>query len=367
MVELKYNRTTKKYYKLIQVILDIKFLEKCYFRIKLNPSNLASLIYGEVFHGINLKWFQKISNEIKNGTYQIKPSQVVYIKNNNKEKRGLAINSFKDKVITEGFRGILLTIYEPLFSNSLYGFNQAKAVHFALKSLKSWKDISWFICLKIEKCFDIIHKNKLINILQQKISDHRFFDLINQFFNAKKFEVFINRFSSIESALQGNVLSPILLNIYLQELDEFVESFIFEFNNCNKKRRNQECRGFIESQKLKNKTPLKKNKRLKCVEKKKICNSELRKLYSLRVKYIRYANNCIIGISGYKNVAREIMAKTKFFLITELQLNLFEEKRSLFNLIHWQPFFLSFFFKKSPKIFNSIYFSKISRKTFSVF
>jgi retron-type reverse transcriptase len=57
--------------------------------------------------GINLKWFQKVSYEIKDGTYKPKPSRVVYIpKKNSKEKRRLVINSPRDKIIQEGFRSI---------------------------------------------------------------------------------------------------------------------------------------------------------------------------------------------------------------------------------------------------------------------
>jgi RNA-directed DNA polymerase len=83
----------------------------------------------------------------------------VYVpKKNSKEKRRLVINSPRDKIIPEGFKGILSTIYEPLFSNYSYGFSQNKGVHNALKHVKSWKDASWFICLDIEKCFDKINR-----------------------------------------------------------------------------------------------------------------------------------------------------------------------------------------------------------------
>jgi retron-type reverse transcriptase len=88
--------------------------------------------------GINLNWFQKVSNEIKDGTYKPKPSLVKYIpKKNRKEKKQLVINSPRDKIIQEGFKGILSTIYELLFSNCSYGFKQNKGTHYALKHVKN--------------------------------------------------------------------------------------------------------------------------------------------------------------------------------------------------------------------------------------
>jgi RNA-directed DNA polymerase len=154
--------------------------------------------------GINLKWFQKVSNEIKDGTYKPKPSRVVYIpKKNSKEKRRLVINSPRDKIIQEGFRGILSTIYEPLFSNYSYGFRQNRGVHNALKHVKSWKDISWLICLDIEKCFDKINRKMLISILKQKIDDQRFFEVINKFFNSKILDITFKTGNTTEGFLKA--------------------------------------------------------------------------------------------------------------------------------------------------------------------
>ena len=87
LVQSKYNKSTKKYHKLIDIILDIDFLEKCYLRIKSNPGNSTPSNDGETLDGINLKWFQKVSCEIKDGTYKLKPSRVVYIEKKNSKKK----------------------------------------------------------------------------------------------------------------------------------------------------------------------------------------------------------------------------------------------------------------------------------------
>ena len=115
LVKSKYNKSTKKYHKLIDIILNKDFLEKCCLRIKSNPRNYTPSNDSETLDSINLKWFQKVYNEIKDGTYKPKPRRVVYIKKNSQEKKRLVINSPRDKIIQEGFRSILSTIYKPLF------------------------------------------------------------------------------------------------------------------------------------------------------------------------------------------------------------------------------------------------------------
>ena len=353
LVKSKYNESTKKYHKLINIILNKDFLEKCYLRIKSNPGNSTPSNDSETLDGINLKWFQKVSNEIKDGTYKPKPRRVVYIqKKNSQEKRRLVINSPRDKIIQEGFRSILSTIYEPLFSNYSYGFRQNKSVHSALRHVKSWKDISWLICLNIEKCFDKINRKKLINILKLQIDDQRFFEIINKFFNSKIMDIKFKTGNTDEGIPQGSIVSPILSNIYLNELDKFVENLMLEFYKGEERRPNPEYSSI--RQKSKNKPVSEKNRILKSIRKQKITASDLRDPNFRRVKYARYADDFIIGISGDKKFAKQIMHKVKAFLKTQLYLNVSEDKSSLLSIVHRQASFLGFLLKKTPKHLNPV-------------
>ena len=205
-----------------------------------------------------------MSNEIKDGTYKPKPRRVIYIqKKNSQEKRRLVINSPRDKIIQEGFRSILSTIYEPLFSNYSYGFRQDKSVHSALRHVKSWKDISWLICLDVEKCFDKINREKLINILKLRIDDQRFFEIINKFFNSKIIDIKFKTGNTDEGIPQGSVVSPILSNIYLNELDKFVENLMLEFYKGKERRPNPKYSNI--RQKSTNKPVSEKNRILKSI------------------------------------------------------------------------------------------------------
>ena len=363
LVNSKYNKNTKKYHKLINIILNEDFLEKCYLRIKSKPGNSTPSSDGETLDGINLRWFQNVSNAIKDGTYKPKPSRVVYIpKKNSKEKRRLVINSPRDKIIQEGFRGILSMIYDHTFSEYSYGFRQNRGAHNAIRHIKGWKDISWLICLDVEKCFDTINRKKLISILKQKIDDQRFFEVINKFFNAKILDITVKTSNSIEGVPQGSVLSPILSNIYLNELDQFVESLMHEFNKGKERKRNQKYRSAMDVRSSKNKTLSEKNRRLKTVRKQKISYSNLKDPNFKRIKYARYADDFVIGISGDKKFAKQIMEKIKFFLKTQLYFNISKEKSCLLSIVHRQAFFLGFFFKKAPKHLNPVISQKLKGK-----
>ena len=353
LVQSKYNKSTKKYHKLVYIILDINFLEKCYLRLKSNSGNSISSSDGETLDNTNLRWFQKVSYEIKNGTYRPKPSRLVYIeKKNSKEKSCLVINSLRDKIIQEGFRSILSTIYEPLFST--YSYKQNRGRHDALKQVKSWKDISWLICLEIEKRFDNINREKLISILKLKIDDQRFFECINKFFNSKILDVTIKTSNNNEGVSQVGILSPILSNIYLNELDNFIESLMLEFNKGKRRKCNEEYSWITNLQSSKNKTASEKNRRLKIARKRKIISSDLKDSNFKKVKYVRYADDFVIGILGNKKFAKQIMDKVKVFLRVQLCLNVFEDKSSLISIAHRQASFLGFLLKKMPKHLNPV-------------
>lgn len=100
----------------------------------------------ETLDGIDLTWFDKTSQRLKAGTHAFKASRRILIdKTSGKSKRPLTVGSPRDKIIQEGMRAILSSIYEPQFSNSSYGFRPGRSCHMALKEVKGWKDCNWFI------------------------------------------------------------------------------------------------------------------------------------------------------------------------------------------------------------------------------
>jgi hypothetical protein len=188
--------------------------------------------------------------------------------------------------------------------------------------------------------------------LKLQINDQRFFEIINKFFNSKIIDIEFKTGNTDEGIPQDSVMSPILSNIYLNELDKFVENLMLEFYKGKERRPNQKYSSI--RQKAKNKSVSEKNKIFKSIRKQKVTASDLRDPNFRRVKYARYADDFIIGISGDKNFAKQIMDKAKAFLKAQLYLNVSEDKSGLLSIVHRQASFLGFLLKKAPKHLNPV-------------
>jgi hypothetical protein len=181
-------------------------------------------------------------------------------------------------------------------------------------------------------------------------------------FNTKVLEVDLKTKYSYEGVLQGSVLSPILSNVYLHELDKFVEKLMNEFNSSKERKRNQKFRSLTDVRSSKNKTVSERNRRKKEARKQKITQTDLRDPNYIKVKYARYADDFVIGISGDKKFAIKIMNKIKDFIRSDLHLNISDVKSCLISIVHRQASFLGFLLKKTPKHLNSIISQKLKGK-----
>ena len=155
--------------------------------------------------------------------------------------------------------------------------------------------------------------------------------LLNKMFNAK-----VLKGSSLlnlsEGVPQGNILSPILSNIYFTKLDEKVDTIIKKYNTGERATRNEEYYKAIsltEEEKAKGKTTEQINRIKKshilAARKKGLLPTIFDDKY-IRIKYVRYADDFIIGVRGCKNVATSIMREVKDFLKQDLHLTVNEEK-----------------------------------------
>nr|WAK85036.1 hypothetical protein [Amicula sp. isolate GU52X-4 cfCalB7] len=152
-----------------------------------------------------------------------------------------------------------------------------------------------------------------------------------------------------------------LSNIYLNELDKFVENLMLEFFKGKRCKANQKYRSVADLRSSKNKTVSEKNRILKIVRKQKITASDLKDPNFRRVKYARYADDFVRGISGEKKFAKQIMSTVKVFFKTQFHLNVSKEKSSLLSIVHRQAFFFRLLIKASVEIFKSSNCSKFKR------
>ena len=163
---------------------------------------------------------ERIIKCLEDESYQPKPFRRVYIKKPNGKMRPLGIPSFTDKLVQEAVRIILEAIYEPIFMDTSHGFRPNRSCHTALQSVKyEFRGARWFIEGDIKGCFDNINHEKLIEILSRKIKDSRFLNIIRQFLKAGYIENWKYN-ATYSGSPQGGICSPILANIYLNELDK---------------------------------------------------------------------------------------------------------------------------------------------------
>lgn len=298
-----------------------------YGNLSRNRGVLTAGVTEETIDGMNLKRIKEIIELMRYERFNFNPARRVYIPKKNKGKRPLGLPTFSDKLVQEVVRLILEAYYEPQFNQHSHGFRPNKGCHTALKEVKqTFTGTTWFIEGDIKSCFTSINHDKLIEILSRQIHDWRFLNLIKRMLKAGYLEkwTFNKTYSGVP---QGGVVSPILSNIYLNELDWFYENELKVKYTKGKKRKISKAYRRISTALL---TAKKKNDREKAMRLKKLQlqtpSVELFDESYRRLRYIRYADDFILGFIGSKKEAERIKSELNHFLHTELKLEMNDEK-----------------------------------------
>src|SRR5260370_25505339 len=199
-----------------------------YEHIKSHPGNMTPGTDDETLDGFSLAMIEELIEEMKRERYCGKPVRTDYIPKANGKMRKLGITCTRDKIVQEVVRLILEAIYDSpygsYFSENSHGFRRSKSCHSALKDIQArWSGVTWFLEGDIKSCFDDIDHEILLDVLRKKIKDERFISIIRKFLRAGYQDLDEARKDSLAGTPQGGIVSPILANIYLHELDEYVE------------------------------------------------------------------------------------------------------------------------------------------------
>jgi len=306
--------------------------------------NMTAGADGKNIDGMKLETFDKLIASLKDFSYQPNPARRVYIpkKNNPDKKRPLGIPSMEDKMVQYVVKYILEAIYEESFSNHSHGFRPMRSCHTALREIKStYRGMKWFVEGDIKGFFDNIDHHVLVNILRRRIKDEHFLGLIWKFLKAGYLEDW-QYHKTLSGTPQGGIISPILANIYLDELDSFMDKIQTEFNAGDVRRRKKD----VEYERLAHQLWLH-NKKMQEnwqnwteIERKEALDkrNEIRRLKMQRpvyapmddpykrLVYVRYADDFLIGLHGSKAEAVSIKSQIKEFLSNQLHLELSDEK-----------------------------------------
>ncbi len=152
----------------------------------------------------------------------------------------LSVPTGDDKLVQEVARILLERVYEPIFSDNSHGFRPKRSCHTALEQIqKVWTGVKWFAEFDIKGFFDNMNHDIMAKLLEKKIDDPQFIKLTQAMLKAGYLEEW-KYYSTYSGTPQGGVISPILSNIYLHELDTFMEKLESEFTKGKERKRNRE-------------------------------------------------------------------------------------------------------------------------------
>lgn len=220
--------------KLYRYLLRPDIYFEAYKHLYANNGAATKGVNDDTADGFSEAKIERIIESLRNETYQPSPVRRVYIsKGSSKNKRPLGIPTFTDKLVQEALRMVLEAIYEPVFLTVSYGFRPNRGCHTALKSIKrEFNGARWFVEGDIKGCFDNIDHATLVGLLGNKIKDARIIKLIYKFLKAGYLENWQYQ-KTYSGTPQGGIISPLLSNIYLHELDKYVMKLKAEYDTPN--------------------------------------------------------------------------------------------------------------------------------------
>jgi len=270
--------------RITELTSDLQMLETAYRKNK------------ETLDDISLK---NLAKEIATGQFKFIPNRTVEIPNVNGKIIKLGLASPKDKIVQDVIKMILEAVYIKDFKETSHGYIKGRSCHTALNLIKmKFGAVNWFIEADIKTCFDSFEHKKLLVEVEKKIKSQIFMDLLRKALKVG--------YIDLNVIISDHIISPILLNIYLHNLDEFME-------NIGKDERQI---------------------------------------------YVRYADAFIIGVIGSKKDCEEIKTKVKEYLENKLALKLSEENIKIKHATTSYARFLETDIRISPNIYKGEYLKK---------
>ncbi len=298
-----------------------------YGKIYSNQGAMTPGASEETADGMSEEKIEQIIGLMRQEKYRFAPARRVYIPKKNGKLRPLGMPTWSDKLVGEVVRLLLEAFYEPQFSDSSHGFRRLRGCHTALREISNtWTGATWFVEGDISDCFGSLDHEILLGILAEKIHDNRFLRLIRNMLKAGYLEDW-EYHDTLSGAPQGGTVSPILSNIYLDKLDKFVERELIPQYTRGARRKPNPDYARIASRLRRARQHGDRaaardlGKQLRTLPRDDSMDPGYR-----RLKYIRYADDHILGFTGPKAEAEEIKDRLAAFLRETLGLELSDAK-----------------------------------------
>ena len=300
---------------------------QAYGRIYSNQGAMTQGVTAETVDGMSLAKIDRIIEALRYERFRWTPVRRVNIPKPNGKTRALGLPTWTDKLLQEVIRMILEAYYEPQFSDRSHGFRPDRGCHTALGDVVTrWTGVRWFIEGDIKGCFDNVDHEVLLSVLGDKLHDNRFLRLLKYLLKAGYMEDW-KYGRTLSGTPQGGVVSPILANIYLDRLDKFVENVLTPAHTRGTDRRGNRQWAklrmrMVRQRKLGNHTQAKHLRRqMQQLPSRDPYDPDYR-----RLRYVRYADDFVLGFIGPKVEAQQAKESLETFLRDSLKLELSREK-----------------------------------------
>ena len=220
--------SSRRFHALYDKVYRDDVMKEAWKRVKANKG--SSGIDGITIEDIEVmgvkRYLTGIQSELKSGTYKPLPVRRVMIPKPDGSQRPLGIPCVKDRIVQMATKIAIEPIFEADFKGCSYGFRPKRSAKQALEVVrKACNNKGYYVVdADIEKFFDNVNQDKLMTLIEFRISDRRILKLIRQWLKSGVLYGNILEISELGTS-QGSVISPLLANIYLNTLDRLWEKY----------------------------------------------------------------------------------------------------------------------------------------------
>lgn len=325
-----------------------------YEKLKSNKGALTPGSDPGTMDGMSLDRLKRLKERVCSEKYTFKTVKLTYIPRADGRRRPLGLPTANDKIVQEVMRVILEAIYEPVFSEESFGFRAGVGCHDALNHVeRKFRWVDYVIEGDIQQAYPTIDHHILIKFITKRIEDPRFIRLLWKLLGCGVLEEELARWPKL-GVPQGSIVSPIMANIYYHELDELVLDLKRRYETPKHNRKNLKSPAYkslehriskvykeMGSHEPQSKERQLLAKELKTLRKKRLTVEGL-KNKAIRIEYVRYADDWMIGVSGDRKRASEIKEEVGTFMKNTLQQELHPVKTKVTNLRHGKAQFLGY-------------------------